>query len=244
MTARSIAHTKQIKPTAKLAQNSALSARRGKGICILCCNSGSRPCELGAKQTIFQDEPGGRLQSRLRGSLEAIGIATKQKCKDEGEFSRQASTAEIGANAHECLFFRQVSLHWKGRCNFTLYMGQCSFLLTVLAFAVPSRSIPNWHWVPDKNCSCVRISKKYTFWVPTHQPRSRKCANDICLKQTATCTKATKTISPRRQKSRIQQPQTNANKTFSSQKLKCLATSLLHHGPKTGSKKLVETRRP
>jgi len=82
VTARSIAHAKQIKPaeaTAKLAQNSALSARREKGICILCCNSGSRPCELGAKQTIFQDEPGGRLQSRLRGSLEAIEIATKQK---------------------------------------------------------------------------------------------------------------------------------------------------------------------
>ena len=67
MTARSIAHAKQIKPagaTAKLAQNSALSTRLEKGICILCCNSGSRPCELGAKQTIFQDEPGGRLQSR------------------------------------------------------------------------------------------------------------------------------------------------------------------------------------
>ena len=82
VTARSIAHAKQIKPagaTAKLAQNSALSARREKGICILFCNSGSRPCELGAKQTIFQDEPGGRLQSRLRGSLEAIEIATKQK---------------------------------------------------------------------------------------------------------------------------------------------------------------------
>ena len=29
----------------------------------------------------------------------------------------------------------------------------------------------------------------------------------------------------------IQQPQTNANKTFSSQRLECLATSLLHHGP-------------
>ena len=39
----------------------------------------SRLCELGAKQAIFQDEPGGRLQSRLRGSLEAIEIATKQK---------------------------------------------------------------------------------------------------------------------------------------------------------------------
>ena len=37
-----------------------------------------------------------RLQSRLRG-LEAIESATKEKCKDEGEFSRQASMAEIGA---------------------------------------------------------------------------------------------------------------------------------------------------
>ena len=89
VTAGSIAHAKQIKPagaTAKLAQNSALSVRWEKGICILCCNFGSRPCELGAKQTIFQDEPGGRLQSRLRGSLEAIEIAQNKKCKDEGEF--------------------------------------------------------------------------------------------------------------------------------------------------------------
>ena len=81
--------------TAKLAQNSALSARREKGICILSCNFGSRPCELGAKQTIFQDEPGGGLQSRLRGSLEAIESATEQKCEDEGQFSRP----------HECLYF-------------------------------------------------------------------------------------------------------------------------------------------
>ena len=105
MTARSIAHAKQIKPagaTAKLAQNSALSARREKGICILCCNSGSRPCELGAKQTIFQDEPGGRLQSRLRGSLKA----------------RQASTAEIGANAHD---WGAVKIGKK--CNLIFFIG-------------------------------------------------------------------------------------------------------------------------
>ena len=34
---------------------------------------------LEQKQIIFQDESGGRLQSRLRGSLEAIEITTKQK---------------------------------------------------------------------------------------------------------------------------------------------------------------------
>ena len=52
-------------------------------ICLACAIllavSGSRPCELGAKQTILNDEPGGRLQSRLRGSLEAIEIETKEK---------------------------------------------------------------------------------------------------------------------------------------------------------------------
>ena len=33
--------------------------------------------------------------------------------------------------------FKQVSPSLKGRCNFTLYMGQCSFLWTVLAFRCP-----------------------------------------------------------------------------------------------------------
>ena len=35
------------------------------------------------------------------------------------------------------VFLNRFHLHWKGRCNFTLYMGQCSFLLTVLAFRCP-----------------------------------------------------------------------------------------------------------
>ena len=147
MTARSIAHAKQIKPagaTAKLAQNSALSARREKDICILCCNSGSRPCELGAKQTIFQDEPGGRLQSRLRGSLEAIEIATKQKCKDEGEFSRQASTAEIGANAYECLYFKQVSPSLKGPLQLYALHGPMFLFVDRLGFSLsPLGLFPN-----------------------------------------------------------------------------------------------------
>ena len=82
MTARSIAHAKQIKPagaTAKLAQNSALSARREKAFASSVATPVLDHANLEAKQTIFQDEPGGRLQSRLRGSLEAIEIATKQK---------------------------------------------------------------------------------------------------------------------------------------------------------------------
>jgi hypothetical protein len=39
-----------------------------------------RTCHKSAPNAVsFQDEPGGRLQSRLRGSLEAREIATKQK---------------------------------------------------------------------------------------------------------------------------------------------------------------------
>ena len=110
-----------------------------------------------------------RLQSRLRGSLEAIESTTKEKCKDKGEFSGQASMAEIGANAYECMFLNRFHFHWKkGHCNFTLYMGQCSFLLTVFAFRCPhSVYCQNWQWVRDKNCSCVRISKNT---LSRHQP--------------------------------------------------------------------------
>ena len=58
-----------------------------------------------------------------------------KKCKDEGEFSRQASAAEIGANAHECLYFLTgFTFIERAVATLRLYMGQCSFLLTVLAF--------------------------------------------------------------------------------------------------------------
>ena len=59
----------------------------------------SRLCELGAKQTIFQD-------ASKQASRQPRGYRNCNKTKnykDEGEFSRQASTAAIGANAHECL---------------------------------------------------------------------------------------------------------------------------------------------
>ena len=202
MTARSIAHAKQIKPagaTAKLAQNSALSARREKGICILRCNSGSRPCELGAKQTIFQDEPGGRLQSRLRGSLEAIEIATKQKMYFEASLD--------GWNWSKCtwmsIFLNRFHLHWKGRCNFTLYMGQCSFLLTVLAFRCPLSVYSQIAFVSAKNT----LSRRQ----PTNQ------IQEVCQRHLSKTNSHLHHHADRSQE--IQQPQTNANKTFSSQRL-------------------------
>ena len=128
MTARSIAHAKQIKPagaTAKLAQNSALSARREKGICILCCNSGSRPCELGAKQTIFQDEPGGRLQSRLRGSLEP----------------RRLKLEQMHMNVY---IFKQVSPSLKGPLQLYALHGPMFLFVDRLGFSLsPLGPFPN-----------------------------------------------------------------------------------------------------
>ena len=64
----------------------------------------SRLCELGAKQTMFQDEPGGRLQKQASRQPRGYRNCNKTKNVRMREFSRQASTAEIGVNAHECLY--------------------------------------------------------------------------------------------------------------------------------------------
>ena len=148
MTARSIAHAKQIKPagaTAKLAQNSALSARREKGICILCCNSGSRPCELGAKQTIFQDEPGGRLQSRLRGSLEAIEIATKQEnVRMRENFRGKPRRLKLEQMHMNVYIFKQVSPSLKGPLQLYALHGPMFLFVDRLGFSLsPLGLFPN-----------------------------------------------------------------------------------------------------
>ena len=90
----------------------------------------------------------------------------------------------------------------------------------------------------DKNCSCVRISKKIHF-LGTNPPTQ---IQEVCQRHLSKTNshlhqmQATKTISPSQE---IQQPQTNANKTFSSQRLECLATSLLHHGPENRIQKTI-----
>ena len=68
--------------------------KTGKIICILCCNSGSRPCELGR-------------QASKQASRQPRGCRNCNKTKNVRmrENFRGASTAEIGANAHECLYF-------------------------------------------------------------------------------------------------------------------------------------------
>ena len=50
----------------------------------------------------------------------------------------QASTAEIGANAHECLYFLTGFTFIEGQLQLYALHGPSSFLLTVLAFAVLS----------------------------------------------------------------------------------------------------------
>ena len=97
-------------------------------------------------------------------------------------------------------------LHWKGRCNFTLYMGQCSFLLTVLAFRCPLSVYSQI----DNGCGikivAVFVSAKNTL--SRHQP------TNACTK----CKQPKQSVRADRSQE-IQQPQTNANKTFSSQRL-------------------------
>ena len=152
----------------------------------------------------------------------------------KGEFSRQASTAEIGAMRMNVIFFNRFHLHWKSRCNFTLYMGQCFFFVDRLGFSLFPRSTPNWQRVRDKNCSCVHQQKIH--FLGTNPPtRSRKCV-DICPKQTATCTMSNQNKSVHADWSQeIQQPQTNIQQP---------KTSVFGDKPKTEFKKLVETWRP
>ena len=63
------------------------------------------------------------------------------------------------------------------------------------------------------NCSCVH-QQKIHFLGTNHQPRSRKCVNDICPKQTATCTtcKQPKQLVHADRSQEIQQPQTSDQK--------------------------------
>ena len=149
MTARSIAHAKQIKPTgatAKLAQNSALSARREKGICILCCNSGSRPCELGAKQTIFQDEPDGRLQSKLRGSLPR-GYRNCNKTKNvrmRENFRGKPRRLKLEQMHMNVYIFKQVSPSLKGPLQLYALHGPMFLFVDRLGFSLsPLGLFPN-----------------------------------------------------------------------------------------------------
>ena len=95
----------------------------------------SQPCKLGAKTEASLRQASKQASTHPRGRN-----CNNTKKQNEGKCWRKTSKAEIGAmHIDVCIscHFKQVSPHWKGRCTFTLYMGQCSFLLTILAFRCP-----------------------------------------------------------------------------------------------------------
>ena len=127
-------------------------------------------------------------------------------------------------------------------------MGQCSFLLTVLAFRCPLSVYSQIDIGCGIKIVAVFVAAKNTL--SRHQPTNPDLG-EVCQRHLSKTNshlhqmQATKTISPRRQESRnsaapnerqqdIQQP-----KDFSVWRQACFIMA-----PKTGSKKLVETWRP
>ena len=120
--------------------------------------------------------------------------------------------------------FKQVSPSLKGPLHFTLYMGQCSFLLTVLAFRCPLSVYSQIDIGCGIKIVAVFVSAKNTL--SRHQPTNPPTQiQEVCQRHLSKTNshlhqmQATKTISPRRQESRnsaapnerqqdIQQPKT------------------------------------
>ena len=156
---------------------------------------------------------------------------------------RRLKLEQIHMNVY---IFKQVHLHWKGRCNFTLYMGQCSFLLTVLAFGCPLSVYSQI----DSGCGIkiiVFVSAKNTLsrYQPTNPDPGTVSTTSVQNKQPpapnasnqnnqSTQTGVKKFSSPKRTPTRH-----SAAKDFSVWRQACFIMA-----PKTGSKKLVETWRP
>ena len=147
------------------------------------------------------------------------------------------------------IFLNKFHLHWKGRCNFTLYMNQCSFLLTVLAFRCPLSVYSQI----DSGCGikivAVFVSTKIHFLGTNPSTQIQ----EVCQRHQSKTNshlhqmQATKTISPRRQVTGVKKfsspkrtpTRHSAAKDFSVWRQACFIMA-----PKTGSKKLVETWRP
>ena len=185
-------------------------------------------------KTIFQDEPGGRLQSRLRGSL---GARNWNKTRNVRWGRIFASTAEIGANAHECLYFSTSFTFIK-----TLHRPMF-FFVNHLGFSLsPLGLFPNWQWVRDKNYSCV-VSAKIHF-LGTNPPTQ---IQEVCqrhLSKTNSHLHQMQAISPRRQESRkFSSPKRTPTRHSAAKDFSVWRQAFIM-APKTGSKKLVETWRP
>ena len=155
------------------------------------------------------------------------GWAWRQASKQASRQPRGEASLD-GWNWSKCtwmsIFLNRFHLHWKGRCNFTLYMGQCSFLLTVLAFRCPLSVYSQIDIGCGIKIVAVFVSAKNTL--SRHQPTNPPTQiQEVCQRHLSKTNshlhqmQATKTISPRRQESRnsaapnerqqdIQQPKT------------------------------------
>ena len=142
--------------------------------------------------------------------------------------------------------FEQVSPSLKGPLQLYALHGPMFLFVERLGFSLSPLGLFQIDIGGGIKIVAVFVSAKNTL--SRHQPTNPD--QEVCQRHLSKTNsqlhqmQATKTISPRRQESRNSAAQTNANKTFSSQRLECLATSLLHHGLQNRIQKPVETWRP
>ena len=132
--------------TAKLAQNSALSARREKRHLhplLQLRFSTMRTWKQSFRMNLASRQPRGHRNCNFRGK------------------SRRLKLEKMHMNVH---IFNRFHLYWKSRCNFTFYIVPMFFFVDRLGFSLsPSRSLdlfPNWHWV---KIVAVFVSAKTLF---------------------------------------------------------------------------------
>ena len=136
-------HAKQIKPaaTAKLAQNSALSARLEKGIYILCCNSGLDHANLEQNKQSFRMSLASKQASRqprgCRNCNKTKNVRMRENFRGK---PRRLKLEQMHMNVY---IFKQVSPSLKRPLQLYALHGPMFFLLTVLAFSIPLGLFPN-----------------------------------------------------------------------------------------------------
>ena len=135
--------------------------------------------------------------------------------------------------------FKQASPSLKGPLQLYALHGPMFLFVDRLGFSL---SLSVYSQI-DSGCGikivAVFVSAKNTFQAPTHQPRSRKCVNDICPKQTATCTKCKQ---PKQsvhadRSQEIQQPKRTPTRHSAAKDFSVWRQVCFHHGPENGIQK-------
>ena len=114
-----------------------------KGICILCCNSGSRPCELGAKQTIFRMS----LAASKQASRQPRGHRNCNKAKNvrmRENFRGKPRRLKLEQMHMKFLYFEEVSPSLKGQLQLYALHGPMFLFVDRLDFSLsPLGLFPN-----------------------------------------------------------------------------------------------------